>query len=121
MSEKAIECLSIKDTSFSTCNLLMLNRPTIPDQSELYWKSIEDFLVFSATVACRRRKISRCTLIDHRLFAAVKPILMRIDDFDSPHRSFGQVLDEMRKHSLNGAREYAIANCNQEAQHRINR
>jgi hypothetical protein len=56
----------------------------------LEWKSIEDFLVFSAAIACRRRKISGCTLIDHRIFTAVKPSLMRIDDFYSPHRSFGQ-------------------------------
>jgi predicted PilT family ATPase len=46
MQENVTEFLVKQETSFSTCNLLVVKSPDYSWRSELYWQSIEDFLAF---------------------------------------------------------------------------
>jgi hypothetical protein len=77
---------------FSDQDLLVLAQPTF-DDSDLYWKSIEDFLLFTANVASIRARIPGKTLLE--LFAAAKPAIMSVRDFSNPSIPFEEILGNM--------------------------
>jgi hypothetical protein len=64
---KILEVLNQAHVKFSERDFLVLGQPAF-DDSELYWKSIEDFLTFCVTIQSRRARFSGEVLLQiHRM------------------------------------------------------
>jgi hypothetical protein len=109
---KSIGWMAKKDISCSIDDLLVLAQPMLDDQTDLYWKSIEDFFVFAATIAGKRENISGESLI--QLFASVKPSIMNIQDFSNPKIPFERIMTNIAIRYLEEASGFAIGNRTQE-------
>jgi GTPase SAR1 family protein len=96
----------LNQSRFSQETLLVLAQPEI-ETEDLYWKSIEDFLVFSGEIASKRSQISGEGLI--RLFNEAKPIILRINDFNNPTIPFETIIGNMATLDLSVAYDEAIA------------
>jgi hypothetical protein len=89
-------------------DLLVLAQPTMR-QPDLYWKSIEDFLIFTASIASRKSNFSGESLL--RLFDEAKPFLMQIQDFSNPSIPFQKIMRNVVIRYLSDARSAAIKNA----------
>jgi flagellar biosynthesis GTPase FlhF len=107
-SEQILAALNQAHVTCSRETLLVLAQPRLSDQQDLYWKSMEDFLRFAATIASRRSAISGQSLID--LFNMTKPAIMQIADFSQPNIQFGTVLGNLVNQYLTTATCVTIQN-----------
>jgi chemotaxis protein histidine kinase CheA len=88
-----------------------LAQPEI-DEPDLYWKSIEDFLQFTASVANQRAPVSGQSLL--QLFEEAKPSIMQITDFSNPSIPFDQIMQNITDRYLKEASSTAIAGCEED-------
>jgi hypothetical protein len=111
-SEKILAVLNEGCETFSKETLLVLAQPRLLDQQDLYWKSMEDFLRFTAAIASRRSAISGQSLID--LFNMTKPAIMQIADFSRPNIPFDKVLGNLVNQYFTTATDVVIQNVENE-------
>jgi hypothetical protein len=90
--QKIIEVLDGAELEFSEENLLVLAQPNF-DPPDLYWRSVQDLLVFTADIASTRANISGASLLD--LFKEAKPSIMQVQDFSNPSIPFEQILNNI--------------------------
>jgi hypothetical protein len=109
----------LKDANFSCTDqtLLVLAQPQFHRQTDLYWKSIEDFLEFAAGIASLRANIAGSSLID--LFMEAKPFVMQVDDFANPSLPLDQLLETVTNKYLAAAHNHAIVTLRDEIRNRI--
>jgi hypothetical protein len=103
---KIIRLLEEANVHCTTETLLVLAQPQLYRQTDLYWKSIEDYLKFAAAIASLRDNIAGSSLID--LFMEAKPLIMQIEDFANPSLPFEQVLKKVANGYLEAAHKYVI-------------
>jgi hypothetical protein len=96
----------LNQSRFSEETLLVLAQPEI-ETEDLYWKSIEDFLIFSGEIASRRSQISGEGLI--QLFNEAKSTILRINDFNNPAIPFETIIANIATQDLKVAYDQAIA------------
>jgi hypothetical protein len=107
--EQRVKIIHLLDEANVHCTpetLLVLAQPQLYRQTELYWKSIQDFLKFAAIIASLRENITGSSLID--LFMEAKPLIMQVEDFANPSLPFDQVLDKITNDYLETAYNHAI-------------
>jgi hypothetical protein len=75
---RILEILNREMINFVEQDFLVLAQPNTND-CELYWKSFEDFLIFTAAIASRKANFTGDSLL--KLFDEAKPFLMHITDF----------------------------------------
>jgi hypothetical protein len=96
---------------FAEKDLLVLAQPPF-DDAELYWKSIQDLLLFAAGIASSRGRISGATLLS--LFNLAKPSIMKVEDFAQPSIPFEQIMGSVITRHLQTATEFAVQDLDHE-------
>jgi hypothetical protein len=99
--------LNDKRIPFTEHTSLVLAQPERDLDPDLYWKSIEDFLIFVKKIADARSAIPGHVLCD--LFDEAKPHIMQINDFNNPTIPFESILMNYVTRQLNMAQSFAIA------------
>jgi hypothetical protein len=112
-----IEALNRRNLKFSERDFLVLAQPSI-DEPELYWKSIEDFLIFTASVASARANITGESLI--KLFGPAKPFVIQIADFSNPSLPFGVIMEKVATRYLTKACRTTTAAVTKEMHQDVN-
>jgi hypothetical protein len=97
---KIMKILNDNLIAFSETDFLVLAQPQF-DDSDLYWKSIEDFLNFMLLIAVKRGHISGQALL--QLFEEAKPSIMQITDFSNPSIPFSQIMQNITDRYLKEA------------------
>jgi hypothetical protein len=100
-----LDVLNRARLNFSERDLLVLAQPEF-DDAGLYWKSIEDFLHFTAAIAGERSHISGHSLL--QLFDKAKPSIMKVKDFSNPSIPFETILQNVTTEYLNNACDFGI-------------
>jgi hypothetical protein len=111
--DKILKVLNDAQIKFCTDDFLVLSQPTF-DQEELYWLSINDFLLFTRKIASQRATISGKTLI--QMFDEAKPSIMRITDFENPAIPFEKIIENIVVSDLKAASDAALENLENNAQ-----
>jgi hypothetical protein len=91
--------------NFSERDLLVPAQPTF-DDPDLYWKPVDDFLVFAASIASTRARISGQILLN--LFDEVKPSILAIEDFSNPSLPFENIVANVTRRYLKTATDFAL-------------
>jgi GTPase SAR1 family protein len=107
LRRKILTVLNQACVRFSEHEMLVLAQPAF-DEPPLYWKSIEDFCTFCATIASERRSIPGETLL--QLFDEAKPSIMQISDFANPSVPFETIMRNIACRYLAAGRAAAFAN-----------
>jgi hypothetical protein len=81
LKAQVVASLTGRSIQLQTDDLLVLAQPSWSDQ-QLYWKSIEDFLRFTARDASQRTRISGESLL--KLFSHAKTLIMKIPGLSNP-------------------------------------
>jgi septin family protein len=108
---KILDILNAQRVSFSDRDLLVLAQPDF-EETDLYWKSIEDFLYFVAAIAVDRAQISGQSLLE--LFEEAKPSIMEVTDFSNPSIPFERIIQHITARYLARASSTAIDDCETE-------
>jgi hypothetical protein len=77
---------------FSERDLIVLGQPGF-EEEDVYWKSMEDFLRFTAAIMDGRQKISGQSLL--QLFNEAKPSIMQVTDFANPSIPFETIMQNI--------------------------
>jgi hypothetical protein len=91
--------------NFSQDDFLVLSQPDV-DEVDLYWKSMNDFLIFAASIASARARIPGQVLLN--LFNQVKPSILAVRDFEDPSIPFQQILATIACQYLGDATDFAL-------------
>jgi hypothetical protein len=113
---RVIEILNSHSIEFSPENLLVLGQPKLTEE-DLYWKSIEDLLFFTRSVARRRDHFSGDFLLG--LFNEAKPWIMRIIDFTNPSIPFQEIIQNVTNEHLTAVQNDAIRETEREVADRL--
>jgi hypothetical protein len=113
---RILEVLNRARVRFSDHDLLVLAQPMF-DEPDLYWKSMNDFLFFAASVAGRRKSISGKSLL--ALLDEATPSIMMITDFSNPSIPFEQIMQNVTNRYLKEACDIAIANVETDVRDRM--
>jgi hypothetical protein len=97
--------LNDKRIPFTEQSSLVLAQPERDLDPDLYWKSIEDFLIFIKKIADARSMIPGRVLCD--LFDEAKPHIMQINDFNNPKVQFDAILMNYVTRQLKAAQAFA--------------
>jgi hypothetical protein len=108
---KILKILNDNRVTFSETEFLVLAQPEF-EEEYLYWKSIEDFLRFTANVAENRSRVSGQSLLD--LFEEAKPSIMQVTDFSNPSIPFDRIMQNITDRYLNEASSTAIEDREQD-------
>jgi hypothetical protein len=114
--EKILEVLNRAKVQFSEDDFIVLAQPTF-DDPDLYWKSINDFLVFTASIAAKRKPISGKSLL--ALFEEAKPSIMAIKDFSNPSIPFEEIMKRITIRYLKEAHDLSISGIETVVQDRM--
>jgi hypothetical protein len=108
-----LQVLNDAQIKFCTDDFLVLAQPFF-DQEELYWNSMNDFLLFAAQIASQRATITGKTLI--QMFHEAKSSIMKISDFENPRIPFAEIIDNIVLSDLKAASDAAMANLEYQLQ-----
>jgi flagellar biosynthesis GTPase FlhF len=100
-----LKILNDNHVTFSEADFLVLGQPGI-DENDLYWKSIEDFLHFTVSIAVKRGNVSGQSLL--QLFEEAKPSIMQVTDFSNPSIPFDRIMQNITGRYLKQASSAAI-------------
>jgi hypothetical protein len=110
---KILGTLNRHNVAFSEDNFLVLAQPEF-DEPDLYWKSIEDLILFMGSIAGKRGTISGESLLD--LFNEAQPSIMQITDFAKPSIPFDIIIQNITSRYLKEASSTAIEDGKTEIQ-----
>jgi hypothetical protein len=104
-TDRVISVLNDNRLRFDSRNFQVLAQPTFEDQ-ELYWKSIDDFLVFMRYQADTRKRIPGAFLCG--LFDTAKPAITKMSDFETSNIPLEAIIDSHIRYKLESARHSAM-------------
>jgi hypothetical protein len=116
--ERVINDINTAKLKFSERDSLVLAQPRFK-MPDLYWKSIEDLLIFAASVASSRAKISGENLLS--LFEEVKPRILAISDFQQASIPIDQIIANMTRQYLKAAVDSTLEKLDSELDKHISK
>jgi hypothetical protein len=100
-----LQTLNAHHITFSERDFLALGQPQF-GEADLYWKSIEDFLHFTTSIAGKRSSVSGQSLL--QLFEEAKPFITKITDFANLQIPFDRITKNITVRYLKEASLTAI-------------